>query len=55
MFLMSSLVGIYYNMILAWALFYLLSSFTSHLPWSSCDNWWNTEGNIAYSYSDLHF
>ncbi|XP_023241236.1 sodium- and chloride-dependent glycine transporter 1-like isoform X1 [Centruroides sculpturatus] len=42
MFLMSSLVGIYYNMILAWALFYLFSSFTTHLPWSSCDNWWNT-------------
>ncbi|XP_042907514.1 sodium- and chloride-dependent glycine transporter 1 isoform X3 [Parasteatoda tepidariorum] len=43
MFIMSGLVGIYYNMILAWALFYLLSSFTTHLPWSSCDNWWNTE------------
>ncbi|GIY10187.1 sodium- and chloride-dependent glycine transporter 2 [Caerostris darwini] len=43
MFLMSALVGIYYNMILAWALFYLMSSFTTHLPWSSCDNWWNTE------------
>ncbi|GFV96831.1 sodium-dependent proline transporter [Trichonephila clavipes] len=43
MFLMSALVGVYYNMILAWALFYLMSSFTSHLPWSSCDNWWNTE------------
>lgn len=42
MFLMSTLVGVYYNMILAWALFYLCSSFTSHVPWSSCDNWWNT-------------
>lgn len=42
MFLLSTLVGIYYNMILAWALFYLVSSFTSDLPWSSCDNWWNT-------------
>ncbi|XP_076316035.1 sodium- and chloride-dependent glycine transporter 1-like isoform X1 [Tachypleus tridentatus] len=39
---MSFLVGIYYNMILAWSLFYLFSSFTSQLPWSSCDNWWNT-------------
>lgn len=44
MFLMSGLVGIYYNMILAWAMFYLLSSFTTVLPWSSCDNWWNTDG-----------
>ncbi|GFY05794.1 sodium- and chloride-dependent glycine transporter 1 [Trichonephila clavipes] len=42
MFLMSTLVGIYYNMILAWALFYLISSLRSTLPWSSCDNWWNT-------------
>lgn len=44
MFLMSALVGIYYNMILAWALFYLISSFTSELPWSSCYNHWNTNG-----------
>ena len=43
MFLMSALVGIYYNMILAWAMFYFLSSFTSSLPWSSCDNPWNTK------------
>lgn len=43
MFLMSGLVGVYYNMILAWAMFYLLSSFTTKLPWSSCDNWWNTD------------
>ncbi|XP_076352499.1 sodium- and chloride-dependent glycine transporter 1-like [Tachypleus tridentatus] len=42
MVLMSFLVGIYYNMILAWSLFYLFSSFTSQLPWSSCENWWNT-------------
>ncbi|KAG8199217.1 hypothetical protein JTE90_016036 [Oedothorax gibbosus] len=43
MFLMSSLVGIYYNMILAWALFFLVSSLRSVLPWKSCDNWWNTD------------
>uniref|UniRef100_T1KQK1 Transporter n=3 Tax=Tetranychus urticae TaxID=32264 RepID=T1KQK1_TETUR len=42
MFLMSGLVGIYYNMILAWAMFYLFSSFTDKLPWSSCENEWNT-------------
>ena len=46
MFLMSGLVSIYYNMILAWGLFYLVSSITldSDLPWSSCENWWNTDG-----------
>lgn len=43
MFLVSFFVGIYYNMIVAWTFFYLFSSFTSKLPWSACDNWWNSE------------
>lgn len=43
MFLMSGLVAIYYNMILAWAMFYLFASLNPELPWKSCDNWWNTD------------
>ncbi|XP_068605405.1 sodium- and chloride-dependent GABA transporter 3-like [Brachionichthys hirsutus] len=31
-----------YIMIEAWALFYLVFSFSSQLPWASCDNSWNT-------------
>nr|BBK07881.1 taurine transporter [Phreagena okutanii] len=31
-----------YNIILTWAFHYLFSSFTSVLPWSNCDNEWNT-------------
>ncbi|XP_068507552.1 sodium- and chloride-dependent GABA transporter 2-like isoform X3 [Syngnathus scovelli] len=31
-----------YIIILAWALFYLVFSFNSPLPWSTCDNYWNT-------------
>ncbi|XP_046724274.1 sodium- and chloride-dependent betaine transporter-like [Silurus meridionalis] len=31
-----------YNLILAWALFYFFASFSSQLPWISCDNLWNT-------------
>ncbi|XP_066541798.1 sodium- and chloride-dependent GABA transporter 2-like [Hoplias malabaricus] len=36
------LYGMCYMMILAWALFYLAYSFSSSLPWASCDNIWNT-------------
>ncbi|XP_064638944.1 sodium-dependent proline transporter-like [Lineus longissimus] len=37
MVIVSGLVAIYYNMIIAWSLFYMFASFTSELPWSSCD------------------
>ncbi|CAH8590794.1 unnamed protein product [Dicrocoelium dendriticum] len=33
----------YYNVILAWGLYYLFSSFTATLPWTLCGQWWNTE------------
>ncbi|KAG2468368.1 S6A13 protein, partial [Polypterus senegalus] len=34
--------SIYYIVILAWALFYLLYSFRAELPWNTCNNTWNT-------------
>ncbi|CAF1064259.1 unnamed protein product [Rotaria sordida] len=37
------LVTVYYNIIIAWCLFYFFASFRRKLPWSDCDNWWNTE------------
>ncbi|KAL1141030.1 hypothetical protein AAG570_000956 [Ranatra chinensis] len=38
-------LDLYYCIIIAWTLFYLISSFTSlpGLPWGSCGNWWNTD------------
>ncbi|CAN9501807.1 unnamed protein product [Ophioblennius macclurei] len=32
-----------YITILAWAFFYLFSSFNAELPWATCGNFWNTE------------
>ncbi|VDP70603.1 unnamed protein product [Echinostoma caproni] len=32
----------FYNMIIAWSLYYLGISFNSQLPWMSCGNQWNT-------------
>ncbi|XP_035521809.1 sodium- and chloride-dependent GABA transporter 2-like [Morone saxatilis] len=32
-----------YITILAWAFFYLFSSFSAELPWATCGNYWNTD------------
>ncbi|XP_075911297.1 sodium- and chloride-dependent neutral and basic amino acid transporter B(0+)-like [Petromyzon marinus] len=40
MVITSALVGIYYNCIIAYSLFYLFASFTSELPWAECQDWW---------------
>ena len=39
----SFFLSTYYNVILSWALFYLVSSFQDPLPWVGCNNWWNSE------------
>ena len=32
----------FYNVIIAWALYYFIASFSSTLPWTTCNNTWNT-------------
>nr|KAF6411794.1 solute carrier family 6 member 2 [Rousettus aegyptiacus] len=40
--LIAIYVGFYYNVIIAWSLYYLFSSFTFNLPWTDCGHAWNS-------------
>ena len=40
--MITFLMGIYYNVIMAWAFYYLFASFTAELPWARCGHSWNT-------------
>lgn len=48
MLVVSFLCCVYYNVIIAWCLYYMFKSFASIVPWANCDNWWNTP-NCALS------
>ncbi|KAK7469919.1 hypothetical protein BaRGS_00036082, partial [Batillaria attramentaria] len=49
MVMVSSIVCIYYNVIIAWTIYYLFMSFRATLPWSHCKNSWNSENCIDTS------
>jgi hypothetical protein len=34
--------GFYYMVLIAYCFYYLIASFQMIVPWSTCDNWWNT-------------
>ncbi|RZF42633.1 hypothetical protein LSTR_LSTR001428 [Laodelphax striatellus] len=40
--LIAFYVDFYYNVIIAWALRFFFASFTYSLPWTTCDNEWNS-------------
>ncbi|XP_062616935.1 sodium- and chloride-dependent glycine transporter 2-like [Saccostrea cucullata] len=46
MFLVLFVITLYYNIINTWTLYYMGSSFFNPLPWSSCDQEWNTQDCI---------
>ena len=43
------IVSLYYNVIIAWCLYYLFASMGSPLPWVDCNNEWNTISCIVGS------
>ncbi|XP_062586471.1 sodium- and chloride-dependent GABA transporter 1-like isoform X2 [Saccostrea cucullata] len=53
MVMVSAIVCIYYNVIVAWTLYFLYMSFRAVLPWSTCDNDWNTE-NCVVGIGNVH-
>lgn len=47
MVLLSMLLSSYYSVVMSWAMLYLGSSFTHQLPWTSCNNTWNSENCLS--------
>ncbi|KAL6464493.1 hypothetical protein MHYP_G00268100 [Metynnis hypsauchen] len=47
MMLVSTFVSIYYNVIIAYSIYYLFASFQYPLPWSDCSNWSDMNCNIT--------
>ncbi|CAH1783377.1 unnamed protein product [Owenia fusiformis] len=43
MMLVIGMIAVYYNMIIGYGLFYIVSSFTANVPWGRCDAEWSTE------------
>jgi len=47
----SAVVTFYYNIVIAWSLYYLFASMQTRLPWTICDGEWNT-ANVVCMYND---
>lgn len=53
--LIAFYVDFYYNVIIAWSLRFFFASFTNDLPWTSCNNFWNTPNCKPVIHSWNHF
>ncbi|XP_041376806.1 sodium- and chloride-dependent betaine transporter-like [Gigantopelta aegis] len=53
MMIVSAINVTYFNLITGWVLYYLVSSFASALPWTTCGNAWNTPTCFVPDYSGL--
>lgn len=42
MVIANALTSITYAVVITYCLFYIFASLTTYLPWSDCDNYWNT-------------
>ncbi|XP_059840110.1 sodium- and chloride-dependent glycine transporter 1 isoform X1 [Hypanus sabinus] len=60
MMVVSSYIGVYYNVVICIAFYYFFSSMTSVLPWTYCNNNWNRKDcssmlnpNRTYNFTEL--
>ena len=45
-FISQCFIGLYYNMIIAWTIYYFFASLTSDLPWQHCTNSYNDKSRF---------
>ena len=48
--IVNAYTNIYYNMILAYSLYYLVLSLTSQLPWEKCNPSWSSPSQLKYNF-----
>ena len=54
MIVLTGIVSTYYNVILAWTLYYFGMSFFAELPWTRCDAEWNTDNCVHLGQNSTH-
>lgn len=50
MIIVSAIVMLYYNVIIAWTIYYMFASIRAELPWQKCDDAWSTESMSSLFY-----